>query len=200
MLAALALSRYALGRIDLRAGLNGAIAGLVSIAAGPELVDHLWACLIGAVGGAVCTFGMRLLERLRIDDEVGAIPAHLGGGVWGSLAVCLAAGGDPGVQAVGIVTVAVFVFSTSLGVWWLIDKTMGARIRRMRKGWDRTPRSLASSRSPSSSWRRSRSCRRTPGPPPLRLRKGAGSSPRGRRRRRVARYVLQELPELPTRG
>ena len=128
VLAALALSRYALGRTDLRAGLNGAIAGLVSIAAGPELVNHLWACLIGAVGGAVCTFGMRLLERLRIDDEVGAIPAHLGGGVWGSLAVCIAAGGHPGVQAIGIAAVAAFVFSTSLGVWWLIDKAMGARI------------------------------------------------------------------------
>ena len=128
VLAALVLSRPALGRIDLRAGLNGAISGLVSIAAGPELVNHLWACLIGAVGGTVCTFGMRLLERLRIDDEVGAIPAHLGGGVWGSLAVCIAAGGNPGVQAIGIAAVGVFVFSTSFGVWWLIDKAMGARI------------------------------------------------------------------------
>ena len=128
VLAALVLSRPALGRIDLRAGLNGAISGLVSIAAGPELVNHLWACLIGAVGGAVCTFGMRLLERLRIDDEVGAIPAHLGGGVWGSLAVCIAAGGNPGVQTIGIAAVGVFVFSTSFGVWWLIDKAMGARI------------------------------------------------------------------------
>ena len=128
VLAALALSRYALGRVDLRAGLNGAISGLVSIAAGPEFVDPIWACLIGAVGGAICTYGMRLLERLRIDDEVGAIPAHLGGGIWGSLAVCIAAGGDPGVQTVGIGAVAVFVFSTSLGVWWLIDKAMRARI------------------------------------------------------------------------
>ena len=128
VLAALFLSRPALGRIDLRAGLNGAISGLVSIAAGPELVNHLWACLIGAVGGTVCTFGMRLLERLRIDDEVGAIPAHLGGGIWGSLAVCIAAGGNPGVQSIGIAAVGVFVFSTSFGVWWLIDKAMGARI------------------------------------------------------------------------
>lgn len=71
---------------------------------------------------------MRLLERLRIDDEVGAIPAHLGGGVWGSLAVCIAAGGHPGVQTAGIGAVAIFVFSTSLGVWWLIDKVMGTRI------------------------------------------------------------------------
>ncbi len=128
VLAALALSRYALGRVDLRAGLNGAISGLVAIAAGPEFVDPIWACLIGTVGGAVCTYGMRLLERLRIDDEVGAIPAHLGGGIWGSLAVCIAAGGDPGVQTVGIGAVAVFAFSTSLGVWWLIDKAMRARI------------------------------------------------------------------------
>ena len=128
VLAALFLSKTVLGRTDLRAALNGAISGLVAIAAGPELIEHLWACLIGAVGGAICTLGMRLLERLRIDDEVGAIPAHLGGGLWGSFAVCIAAGGQPGVQAIGIAAVAVFVFTTSFSAWWLIDQAIGARI------------------------------------------------------------------------
>ena len=128
VLVALALSRHALGRVDLRAGLNGAIAGLVAIAAGPDMVEHHWACAIGAVGGAVCTYGMRLLELLKIDDEVGAIPAHLGGGTWGSVAVCIVAGGNLAAQILGIAFVSVFVFSTSFGVWWIIDKVIGARI------------------------------------------------------------------------
>ena len=128
VLVALALSRHALGRVDLRAGLNGAIAGLVAIAAGPDMVEHHWACAIGAVGGAVCTYGMRLLELLKIDDEVGAIPAHLGGGIWGTVAVCIVAGGNLAVQILGIAFVSVFVFSTSFGVWWIIDKVIGARI------------------------------------------------------------------------
>ena len=127
-LAALLLSRPLLGRTDLRAVLNGVISGLVSIAAGPDLVDQGWATFIGAVGGGVCTCGMRLLEMLRIDDEVGAIPAHLGGGVWGTLAVCIAGGGSLPVQALGVVAVGVFVFGVSLVAWLLIDAVLGARI------------------------------------------------------------------------
>ena len=127
-LTALVLSRTALGRTDLRAVLSGVICGLVAITAGPDLVDHRWAILIGAVGGGVCTFGMRLLEILRIDDEVGAIPAHLGGGIWGTLAVCIAGGGNLPVQLLGVVAVGVFVFGVSLGAWRLIDAVLGARI------------------------------------------------------------------------
>ncbi len=127
-MAALVLSRAALGRTDLRAGLNGVISGLVAIAAGPDIVEHGWAVVIGAVGGGVCTFGMRLLEILRIDDEVGAIPAHLGGGVWGTLAVCIAGGGDLPVQALAIATVGVLVFGVSLVAWLVIDALLGARI------------------------------------------------------------------------
>ena len=127
-LMALLLSRFALGRTDLRASLNGVISGLVAITAGPDIVDHGWAVVIGAVGGGVCTFGMRLLEILRIDDEVGAIPAHLGGGLWGTLAVCIAGGGDIAIQALGAATFGVFVFSVSLLAWLLIDALLGARI------------------------------------------------------------------------
>ena len=127
-LAALVLSRIALGRTDLRAGLNGVISGLVAITAGPDIVDHSSAIFIGAVGGGVCTFGMRLLEILRIDDEVGAIPAHLGGGVWGTLAICIAGQGNLALQALGVVTVGIFVFSVSLVAWLLIDAVLGARI------------------------------------------------------------------------
>ena len=78
---ALACSRFILGRTDMFAALNGAIAGLVSITAGPDITQHLWAVIIGAIGGALCTLGIRLLEKLKIDDVVGAVPAHLIAGV-----------------------------------------------------------------------------------------------------------------------
>ena len=71
---------------------------------------------------------MKLLERLRIDDEVGAIPAHMGAGVWGTMAVCIAADGEPLVQLAGVVAVGASVFLASLLAWWLIDITLGARI------------------------------------------------------------------------
>ena len=128
VMTAILLSRPVLGRVDLLASLNGAIAGLVAITAGPDIVDHHWAVIIGAVGGGICTIGIKVLERLRIDDEVGAIPAHMGAGVWGTLAVCIAAGGDPLVQFTGVVAIGVFVFGTSLLIWRLIDWTLGARI------------------------------------------------------------------------
>ena len=95
MITALVLSRPVFGHVDLLASLNGAISGLVAITAGPDIVEHSWAVVIGSVGAATCTLGMKLLQRLKIDDEVGAIPAHMCAGVWGTLAVCIAAGGTP---------------------------------------------------------------------------------------------------------
>ncbi len=128
VVAALAVSRSILGKMELFAGLNGAIAGLVSITAGPDIVDHWWAIIIGAVGGVLCTAGILLLEKIKIDDVVGAIPAHLLCGVWGTLAASIAAGASFGVQLVGVVAVAVFVFVVSYIVWKLIDMTMGLRV------------------------------------------------------------------------
>ena len=128
VVAAMLLSRPVLGRVDLLASLNGAIAGLVAITAGPDIVDQRWAVVIGAVGGVVCLLGMKLLERLRIDDEVGAIPAHMGAGVWGTLAVCIAGGGDPLVQLTAVVAIGATVFGSSLLTWRIIDATLGARI------------------------------------------------------------------------
>ena len=101
VVAALVVSRPILGRIDLFGGLNGAIAGLVSITAGPDIVEHHWAIIIGAIGGVVCVAGLKLLEKLRLDDVVGAVPAHLFAGIWGTLAVCIAAGGQFHVQLIG---------------------------------------------------------------------------------------------------
>ena len=128
VVAAIALSRPLLGRVDLLASLNGAIAGLVSITAGPDLVEHYWAIVIGGVGGFIAVAGMRLMERMRVDDVVGAVPAHLFAGIWGTLAVGFAAGGDLLAQIYGIVAIGVFVFATSSLVWFVIEKTMGARV------------------------------------------------------------------------
>ena len=127
-MAAVSLSRPILGRVDLLAGLNGAIAGLVAITAGPDIVDHYWAVVIGAGGGALCVGGPKIMERLKIDDVAGAVSAHLFAGVWGTLAVCIAAGGDVLVQISGIAAVGAFVFGTSILTWLIIDKTIGARI------------------------------------------------------------------------
>ena len=128
VMAAISLSRPVLGRVDLLAALNGAIAGLVAITAGPDIVAHHWAVVIGGGGGALCVVGLKVLERLRIDDVVGAVSAHLFAGVWGTLAVCIAGGGDLAAQALGVAAVGVFVFGGSGLTWWMIDRTIGARI------------------------------------------------------------------------
>ena len=126
--AVLFIARPVLGRVDLLAVLNGAIAGLVAITAAPNIVEYHWAVVIGAIGGVVCTLGMSFLEKMKIDDVVGAIPAHLFAGVWGTLAVCIAGGGNFLAQLAGIVAVGVFVFAVSLGLWKLLDSTIGLRV------------------------------------------------------------------------
>ena len=128
VMAAVSVARLILGRVDLLAVLNGAIGGLVAITAGPDFTDHYWAILIGAIGGIVCVSGMKLLEILKLDDVVGAIPAHLLAGIWGTLAVCIASGGDFVTQLVGILAIGAFVFAASLAVWFVLDKTIGARV------------------------------------------------------------------------
>ena len=128
VVAALSVSRPILGKMDLFAGLNGAIAGLVAITAGPNLTEHWWALIIGAVGGVICTAGIKLLENLKLDDVVGAIPAHLLSGIWGTLAASIAAGADVGVQLLGVVSVGAFAFVSSYIVWRLIGMTVGLRV------------------------------------------------------------------------
>ena len=130
VMAALAVSRLVFGRIDLFAGLNGAIAGLVSITAGPDLTEPYWAVLIGVIGALICTGGLKLLEVLKLDDVVGAIPAHLFAGIWGTLAVAIFGSGDILAQLAGVAAVGAFVFLASLIVWKLLALTMGARVSR----------------------------------------------------------------------
>ncbi len=128
VMAAISLSRPVLGRVDLLASLNGAIAGLVAITAGPDIVEHHWAVIIGAVGGGLCVVGLKLMERLKIDDVVGAVPAHLFAGIWGTLAVAIAGGGDFLVQLTGVVAIGVAVFAVSWLTWSIIKWTIGVRI------------------------------------------------------------------------
>ena len=71
---------------------------------------------------------MKFLENLKVDDVVGAIPAHLFAGVWGTLAVCIVAGGDFMVQLTGVLAIGVYVFLVSLVVWYAIEKTVGVRV------------------------------------------------------------------------
>ena len=128
VLTAIAVAKPFLGRLDLLAGLNGGIAGLVAITAAPDITAHHWAVVIGAIGGFVLIIAMKTLERMRIDDVVGAVPAHLWCGIWGTLAVCIAGGGTFWVQLVGVVSIGVFVFVTSYALWWGIERTIGVRV------------------------------------------------------------------------
>ena len=125
---ALFIARPLFGRVDLLIILNGAIGGLVAITAGPDITAPYWAVIIGALGGLACAAGTKLLEILKLDDVVGAVPAHLFAGIWGTLAVCIAAGGNIGVQLLGILAVGVFVFGISWLAWTALNLAMGVRV------------------------------------------------------------------------
>ncbi|MFQ5467817.1 MAG: ammonium transporter, partial [Kiloniellaceae bacterium] len=128
VVAAMALTQILYRKIDLTMALNGAIAGLVSITAGPDLQNHLYAIAIGAVGGGLVVLAVPLLDKLKIDDVVGAVSAHLVAGIWGTLAVGIFGGGDLLVQIVGIVAIGAFVFATSTALWLGLKYTVGIRV------------------------------------------------------------------------
>ena len=130
LVAAVLVARLLFGRLGLASSLNGALAGLVSITAAPNIADSGWAVVIGAVGGLLCSVATLLLERIKLDDVVGAIPVHLVAGIWGTLAASIAGGADLGVQLVGVASVAAFAFGASLIVWKVIDLAMGIRVSR----------------------------------------------------------------------
>ena len=125
---AMALTQILYKKIDLTITLNGAIGGLVAITAGPDLQNHLLAIVVGGVGGALVVFAVPLLDRLRIDDVVGAIPAHLVAGIWGTLAVGIFGAGDFLVQLIGVVAVGAFVTIAAAIVWYAIRLTIGLRV------------------------------------------------------------------------
>ncbi len=128
VVAAMLLAQILYKRVDLTFALNGAIAGLVSITAGPDLTNHLLSIIIGAIGGCLVVIAVPLLDKLKIDDVVGAISAHLVAGIWGTLAVGIFGGGDLVVQIIGIVAVGAFVVITSAIVWMALKVTIGIRV------------------------------------------------------------------------
>jgi len=128
VVAAMAASQLLYGKIDLTMALNGAIAGLVSITAGPDLDSHLLSIIIGAIGGVLVVFAIPMVDKLKVDDVVGAISAHLVCGIWGTLAVGIFGGGNLVTQVIGIVAIGVFVSLVSAVVWFALKFTMGLRV------------------------------------------------------------------------
>lgn len=130
LLAALIVAHFKFGKADLTMAVNGALAGLVSITAEPLAWDALSATLVGAVGGLIVVFSVLLMDKVRIDDPVGAISVHGVAGIWGLLAVCLS-GNDSATlsgQLLGIVTIFAWTFVTSGIVWMILKATMGIRV------------------------------------------------------------------------
>jgi Amt family ammonium transporter len=126
---ALLVARLLFGKADLTMTLNGALAGLVAITAEPSTPSPLVSTLIGGVGGALVVFAIITLDKLKIDDPVGAISVHGVVGMWGLMAVPLTnSGASFGGQFVGLLTIFVWVFGTSLIAWLIIKLIMGVRV------------------------------------------------------------------------
>jgi Amt family ammonium transporter len=125
---ALILTQVIYGKVDLTMVLNGALAGLVSITAEPLTPSLFMALVIGGIGGVIVVFAVPFLDKLKIDDVVGAIPVHLFAGIWGTIAVVLT-NGDASIvtQLISIVVVGAFVVITSGIVWIILKATMGIR-------------------------------------------------------------------------
>jgi Amt family ammonium transporter len=128
VLVAIAVTQVLYRKIDLTMSLNGALAGLVAITAGPDLQNHFLAIVVGGIGAALAVLTVPILDRLKIDDVVGAIPVHLVAGIWGTLAVGIFGGGTLYGQIAGILAVGVFVIVTSAVVWLALRMTIGIRV------------------------------------------------------------------------
>src|SRR6056300_1665760 len=126
---ALVLTQLLYKKPDLTMVLNGALAGLVSITAEPLTPSLGAATLIGGVGGVIVVFAVPMLDKMKIDDVVGAIPVHLLAGIWGTLAVPLTDGDASfSVQIISVVIVGLFVCVTSGILWAVLKAVMGIRV------------------------------------------------------------------------
>ncbi len=136
---ALALTWRLEGRPDVTMIMNGSLAGLVGITASAHIMNPLAAVAIGSIAAVVMYFVTRLLERFEIDDVVGAVPVHLGAGIWGTLAVAIFA--DPKswgsglgrwdqfvVQATGVGATFVWAFGLGFSLLWLVNRWVPLRI------------------------------------------------------------------------
>ena len=127
-IAAAILTQLIYKKVDLTMVLNGALAGLVSVTAGPDL-GMMVSFIEGIVGGALVVFAVPFFDKLKIDDPVGALSVHLVAGIWGTIAVGIF---NPDVtiiaQLKGIVVIGAFVFITSFIVWKILDLIVGLRV------------------------------------------------------------------------
>ena len=118
-------------KLDLTMILNGALGGLVSITAGPDLYDIYTPILIGAIGGCLVVFGVSFFDKVRIDDPVGALSVHLVNGIWGTIAVGIFASNGDDItllgQLKGIILIGIFAFVSSYIILFIINKIMPLR-------------------------------------------------------------------------
>lgn len=129
VVAAVIMTQVLYKKVDLTMALNGALAGLVSITAGPDTPSMGLAMLIGAVGGVLVVISVPVLDKFKIDDVVGAIPVHLVAGIWGTLAVPISNSDASFVtQLIGIVSIGAFVVISSAVVWGILKATIGIRV------------------------------------------------------------------------
>ena len=128
VMAAGAVTRLS-GKTDVVQMLNGCIGGLVAITAEPLMPSPLASIMIGAVGGIIVVYGTKFLFAMKIDDVVGAVPAHLFAGIWGTLIVpATNSGANFGTQLLGVLSINIFVFVVAYIVWSLMKATMGIRL------------------------------------------------------------------------
>jgi len=129
VMGAATITRLHFGKTDVIQMLNGCIGGLVAITAEPLMPSPLAAILIGAVGGLIVVYGTKLLFSLQIDDVVGAVPAHLFAGIWGTLIVpATNDGASFSTQLIGVISVNVFVFVIAYIVFSIMKATVGLRL------------------------------------------------------------------------
>ena len=128
MIAAMIMVQVLYKKVDVTMGLNGALAGLVSITAGPATPSLGAAILIGAVGGVLVVLAVPFFDKLKIDDVVGALSVHLVCGIWGTMAVPFTDSETSFlVQFIGIASIAAFVLIASSIVWLVLKYTVGIR-------------------------------------------------------------------------
>ena len=128
VVACMIVSKLTNSHTNISATLNGAIAGLVAITAEPLTPSMGQAIIIGAIGGVICMYGMKLMDMLKIDDVVMAIPAHLFAGIWGTLVVAWT---NPDaslkIQLIGVIAYGVFTLAASFIIWFIIKTVIGIR-------------------------------------------------------------------------
>jgi Amt family ammonium transporter len=128
VIAAIVYTQLRYKKIDVTLAINGALAGLVAITAEPLAPSVGLSVIIGAIGSILACLTVPLLDKLKIDDVVGAIPVHLVAGIFGTLIVPLSNDGATyGVQALGVVSTGVFVSAVSALIWFVLKVTVGLR-------------------------------------------------------------------------